>query len=219
MKTYALLSGGIDSTVLVQELLVQGDEVNAIAFDYGQRHQRELIAAQHVASHLGAHLDILDIGEVGALLRGSSQTDPQVNVPDGHYTDASMRVTVVPNRNMFMLSIAAAVAQAAGARFIAYAAHAGDHAIYPDCRPDFVVAMNAALREAGTEVNLLAPFISLTKTDIVKRGHLYGAPLELTWSCYRGGRLHCGRCGTCVERREAFALAEVKDPTEYEGGS
>ncbi len=128
-----------------------------------------------------------------------------------------MKATVVPNRNMILLALAAGWAISQKADAIAYAAHGGDHAIYPDCRPEFAEAMRHAIGLADWHrVELLRPFVTLTKADIVRRGAELGAPLGSTWSCYRGGARHCGRCGTCVERREAFALAGVPDPTDYE---
>jgi 7-cyano-7-deazaguanine synthase len=147
----------------------------------------------------------------------SSQTNARVAVPKGHYEDASMRTTVVPNRNMILLSLAGAVAEGWNAQCIAYAAHAGDHAIYPDCRPEFVMHLNQALR-TGTYngVELYTPFVQLRKEEIVVRGKQLRAPFHLTYSCYEGRPRHCGACGTCTERREAFRLAGVTDPTEYE---
>ena len=137
--------------------------------------------------------------------------------PDGHYTDESMKATVVPNRNMLFLAVAASWAIAQGAAAVAYAAHAGDHAIYPDCRPEFVRAMSAALGLADwRQLELATPFINWDKGQIVRRGAELGVPFEKTWSCYRGGTAHCGTCGTCVERREAFSQAGIADPTIYE---
>ena len=157
---------------------------------------------------------------MGALLTGSALTDAGVDVPEGHYTDASMAATVVPNRNAIMLSIAVGVAVSRGAGAVATAVHAGDHAIYPDCRPAFIEAIEREARIAnegfiadGFQVQ--APFLLLRKDEIVRRGAALGVPFEETWSCYLGEDLHCGRCGTCVERREAFELAAVPDPTRY----
>ena len=127
-----------------------------------------------------------------------------------------MKQTVVPNRNMIMLSVAAGVAIARKADVVSYAAHAGDHAIYPDCRADFAEAVDKAIHLADWhEVGLARPFVSMTKAEIAKRGHEIGAPMSSTWSCYEGGEVHCGKCGTCVERQEAFAIAGANDPTRY----
>ena len=150
-------------------------------------------------------------------------TDATVAVPEGHYTDASMAATVVPNRNAVMLSVAVGAAVARGASAVATAVHAGDHPIYPDCRPAFIDAVEHEAR-IGNEgfiadgFRVLAPFLSVGKDEIVRRGAAVDVPFAQTWSCYVGGERHCGRCGTCVERREAFELAGVDDPTAYEAG-
>jgi 7-cyano-7-deazaguanine synthase len=145
---------------------------------------------------------------------GSKHNDREI--PKGHYEEQSMKKTVVPFRNGIMLSIAGGFAESKGASALVIAAHAGDHAIYPDCREDFMRAMGDAIR-LGTyaEVDLIRPFISMTKGDIARRGHGLGVDFSKTWSCYVGGETHCGECGTCVERREAFLLAGLPDPTAY----
>jgi 7-cyano-7-deazaguanine synthase len=215
-----LLSGGLDSTTLAYDLRADGFGLVTLSFDYGQRHRRELIAAAEIAGRLGSQHHIVDLSAVGALLAGSALTDRNIAVPDGHYTDESMRATVVPNRNALMLDIAVAVAVAQNASAVAFGAHSGDHAIYPDCRPEFVEAF-ARSAAAGNEgfladgFEVLAPFLGWSKADIVVRAAALGVPLAETWSCYNGGDGHCGTCGTCTERREAFALAGVKDPTSY----
>lgn len=218
MKLVTLLSGGLDSTVLLYKLVHDQHAVRALSVNYGQRHLRELGAAQLVAE--AAHVDewvLADLSAAASLFAGSSQTSPGVPVPEGHYTEASMKATVVPNRNMVMLSLAAAWAISVKAEAVCYAAHAGDHAIYPDCRPEFFNALDEAVRLADWwRVKLFAPFLLLTKAEIVALGEALRVPFGATWSCYKGGERHCGRCGTCVERREAFQLAMVKDPTDYE---
>jgi 7-cyano-7-deazaguanine synthase len=166
-------------------------------------------------------------------------TSPEIHVPDGHYAAETMKATVVPNRNMIMLSIAAGYAVSLKANFVAVGVHAGDHAVYPDCRPQFIQQMEVALRTANEGFGAFpipvggtmrqpdnwmgratyAPFIFKGKHDIVTVGARLEVPYELTWSCYKGGDVHCGRCGTCVERKEAFRLARVKDPTQYEDAS
>jgi 7-cyano-7-deazaguanine synthase len=160
---------------------------------------------------------VIDIRGVGAALSGSALTD-ELDVPDGHYAEETMKVTVVPNRNAIMLAIAFGMAAAQGADAVAAAVHGGDHFIYPDCRPGFIDAFqtmeNKALEGMG-EVELYTPFVTKSKADIVTEGAKHTTPFAETWSCYKGGDLHCGRCGTCVERREAFHLAGVKDPTQY----
>ncbi|NBQ03100.1 MAG: 7-cyano-7-deazaguanine synthase, partial [Opitutae bacterium] len=136
---------------------------------------------------------------------------------EGHYAEESMKSTVVPNRNMILLALAGGHALSLGFDTIAYAAHAGDHTIYPDCRPEFADAMDTALSLADwNTLSLHRPFVDMTKSDLVSLGAELDAPLHLTWSCYAGNEIHCGKCGTCVERKEAFALAKIPDPTKYE---
>lgn len=170
-------------------------------------HRKELArdAAATIAARASVPHEVLDLGALGAVL-GSALTDPTRPIPEGHYTDASMAATVVPNRNMILLAVAIGRAVALGAVAVAYAAHSGDHAIYADCRAPFVAAMQvAASRCHEPGVLLIAPFLAYTKRQVAQRGRELGAPLELTWSCYLGGEEHCGRCGTCVERAEALA--------------
>ncbi|MEU2354414.1 7-cyano-7-deazaguanine synthase QueC [Streptomyces misionensis] len=215
-----IASGGMDSAVTAYELRARGSEVFLLSFDYGQRHRVELDHLMQVAERLDVPHETVDLSGLGRLLSGSALTDTSVAVPDGHYSDQSMRSTVVPNRNMIMLSIAAGVAVSRGADILAFGAHAGDHPIYPDCRPAFFEQLGKVI-QAGNDgylapgFRLEAPFLYLTKADIARRGHELGVPFELTWSCYKGGTVQCGTCGTCVERKEAFALAGVADPTEY----
>lgn len=216
-----VLSGGVDSAVLAYHLVDLGWDVRPISFDYGQRHVRELDSARHIAEKLGVRHDVVDLRSAGSLLSGSALTDEAVDVPDGHYTDASMRATVVANRNAIFTSIAMGVAVAESAHAVALGIHAGDHPIYPDCRPEFVDAAERLALVANEGFvpdgfQLLAPWLDRSKADIVRRGDELAVPFAETWSCYRGGERHCGRCGTCVERREAFELAGVFDPTEYE---
>lgn len=211
-------SGGLDSTVLLYALRAAGEDVRALSIDYGQRHARELAAAQAICAGAGVPHRVADLSGLGILLAGSSLTSPEVAVPEGHYTAESMKATVVPNRNMILISVAAGYAISLGADRVAYGAHGGDHAIYPDCREEFAQALDAALALADWHpVQLERPFVELTKADLVRKGAALGVPFAQTWSCYVGGEHHCGRCGTCVERREAFALAGVADPTVYAG--
>jgi len=215
-KVVMLLSGGVDSATLAYYLLKQHQEVYALTVDYGQKHFKELRAAVEIAHAAGISWKVLDLRTLQPLLKSALTTnDP---IPEGHYTAESQKLTVVPNRNAILLNIAAGYAISIGANTIAYAAHRNDRTIYPDCRPEFVGALQAAL-DAGTDADLLvyAPFINMTKAQIVELGISLNVPFELTWSCYKGGQKACGRCGTCVERLEAFALNHVKDPIEYEG--
>lgn len=219
-RVVTTLSGGLDSVTLAHLLSAEGIDLIALSFDYGQRHAKEVQFAARCADLLGAEHEIVNLRPVGALLTGSALTDASVDVPEGHYTDASMASTVVPNRNAIMLSIAVGVAVARGADAVATAVHAGDHAVYPDCRPEFIAAIehealvgNEGFIHEGFRV--LAPFLHQTKAEIVRRGADLDVPFADTWSCYVGGPQHCGRCGTCVERREAFEQAGVVDPTQY----
>ena len=218
MKAVVLFSGGLDSTVLASHLLSKGAEVRLLSIDYGQRHAKELAHGETLAKHMNLPRKSLLLPDLGDILGGSSLTDDSVELPEGHYAEESMKATVVPNRNMILLALAGGYALSSGFDTIAYAAHAGDHAIYPDCRPEFAEAMEKALGLADwKDLNLYRPFVDMTKADLVKLGSELGSPLEMTWSCYAGMDNHCGKCGTCVERKEAFELAKVPDPTKYEG--
>lgn len=215
-KSVAIFSGGMDSTVLLSDLQSQGKEVLAISFNYGQRHIKELESAAKITQKLKIQHSIIDVSGFAKLASNSSLTNSEMTVPEGHYSSSSMQVTVVPNRNMVFLSIAAAYALNNDCREIAYGAHSGDHHVYADCRPVFVKAMQEALRLCDTiPVDLYAPYLNISKAEICKRGGMLAAPLELTWSCYKGLESHCGKCGTCVERKEAFELAGMVDPTNY----
>ena len=216
MKTVIVYSGGLDSTVLLYHLRASGHELHALSIDYGQRHRCELDRAADLCEELGIPHPTADLSAIQPLLAGSSLTSPEIEVAEGHYTEESMKSTVVPNRNMIFLALATGHALSIKAGQVAYAAHSGDHAIYPDCRNEFAEAMAAAIRIADwNPVELVRPFVDWTKADIVHRGAELGVPFARTWSCYKGGAQHCGRCGTCIERREAFDLAKVEDPTPY----
>lgn len=217
MKTTLVCSGGLDSVSLAHVLADQGHLSRLVSFDYGQRHTKELDFAAACATRLGVPHHLIDLRSVGATLTGSALTD-DLDVPDGHYEEETMKVTVVPNRNAIMLTIAYGIASAQGDDTVATAVHGGDHFIYPDCRPDFTDAfdtMQRAALDGYAQVALHVPFVHRSKADIVADGARVNTPFDQTWSCYKGGDLHCGRCGTCVERREAFDLAGVPDPTLY----
>lgn len=216
-KTVLIYSGGLDSTVLLFQLRKEGHVVHTLSINYGQRHVRELKAAAEIAGEIGVPHEVADLRAITPLLAGNSLTSPEMPVPDGHYQEASMKATVVPNRNMLLLAVATARAISLQADQVAYGAHSGDHAVYPDCRPEFAAAMARAIGLADWHpVALLRPLVDLTKEEIVRTGATLSVPFALTWSCYKGGALHCGRCGTCIERREAFHLAGVADPTRYD---
>lgn len=211
-----ILSGGLDSTAALFEAIARGYEPVALSFFYGQRHAIELSHAQELTQHLGIRHELVDISSINHLITNSALTNPSIPVPEGHYAAETMKATVVPNRNAIMLSIAFGFASNIDARAVFTGVHAGDHAIYPDCRPEFVRSFgmmeSLALENSPT---LIAPFIFNTKAEIVERGAKLSVPFSFTYSCYNGGKTHCGRCSTCVERREAFELAGVVDPTEY----
>lgn len=218
MEAVVLLSGGLDSTTLLYHTLqrVTSLEVLAVSFNYGQRHKKELESAQLIAEKNNVDWAEVDLRSLGEMLHGSALSDPSVRVPHGHYAAETMVQTIVPNRNAIMLSAAAGAAIGCGADRVMAAMHAGDHAIYPDCRPEFILAFNTMLVIATeSNVQVEAPFIHMSKMEIVSRGTELNVPYDMTWSCYEGGDIHCGKCGTCVERAEAFYLAGVHDPTEY----
>ena len=217
MKTLVICSGGLDSVSLAHKVASEQTLTGLVSFDYGQRHSKELGFAAACAQRLGVPYQMIDIRDVGRQLSGSALTD-DVAVPDGHYAEESMRITVVPNRNAIMLAIAFGVAAARQSEAVGVAVHGGDHFIYPDCRPDFIDAFQAMQNRAldgYANVRLYAPFVHVSKADIVTEGARHATPFDQTWSCYKGGDVHCGRCGTCVERREAFDLARLQDPTDY----
>jgi 7-cyano-7-deazaguanine synthase len=216
MKTVVVLSGGLDSTVLLAKLLAEGRECRALTIDYGQRHVCEIEAAKTICAYYGVRHQIADLRALVPLWGSNSITDADVPVPDGHYTEERMKTTVVPGRNLIFLSVAAAWTIGNEYDSLAYGAHNGDHTIYPDCRPEFADALAPAIALADwRRVTLERPFVHMTKADIARLGAELGAPLYLTWSCYKGGEIHCGLCATCIERKEAFALAGVPDPTRY----
>ena len=219
--TLVVVSGGMDSTTLAY-LAAQSGPVTILSFDYGQRHVVELGYAARTAGALGAEHVVVPMAWLGDMIAGTSAlVTPTIDVPEGHYAEQTMRSTVVPNRNSIMLNIAAGVAIASGATRIGTGVHAGDHFIYPDCRPEFVDSLNATLKAGNAGflpddwTGVWAPFVDRTKAEIAQIGSELGVPWVDTWSCYNGGDVHCGACSTCFERREAFTLAGVVDPTEY----
>lgn len=221
-----LVSGGLDSVTLAEFLAaLEVPQIHVVSIDYGQRHVKELASAVACASRLEARRPGINYARISMqeAMRGFYDcalfSSSMHAVPDGHYTDATMRSTVVPNRNAMMLTVAFAFAVRMGAGIVATAVHAGDHTIYPDCRPEFIDAFARMQTEAlrgVADVTLFAPFARIDKAEIVRVGSEIGVPYGETWSCYKGGAFHCGTCGTCVERREAFILAGVADPTVYE---
>jgi 7-cyano-7-deazaguanine synthase len=252
----AIVSGGLDSVTMAYELVNAGYKVDVLSFNYGQRHVRELAYAQACARTLGLRHDIVDMTGLTRLINNSALTSAVweevcrgyaaidvIDVPEGHYAEDNMRLTVVPNRNMIMFAIACGVAVNRQANTVAAAMHGGDHYIYPDCRPPFILSLGQAMLQGNdgfhnfvsgslemTQAELeslpleevrarsqaiamgykalarpiTTPFLQSTKADIAYRALELGVPLHMTWSCYKGGENHCGRCGTCVERLEAI---------------
>jgi 7-cyano-7-deazaguanine synthase len=233
--TVAIFSGGLDSTTLVYHMLDKGWTPLLISFDYGQRHNKELFYARNTAIKLGLRHEIIDLTGITHLISNSALTSRTlgdkfnskdmrgsdfIEVPEGHYAEDTMKATVVPNRNMIMLSIAAGVAVNIGALAVGTGVHAGDHFVYPDCRPHFIYAASDAIvsgnegfakfRNGSTHSAIYTPFMTSSKTDIAYMAINLSVPFEDTWSCYKGGDYHCGRCGTCVERLEAIDQAVTR---------
>lgn len=210
-----VVSGGMDSITLLYD---KKEEIAlAVTFDYGSKHNAREIAWAKVhcgrlgIRHIVIKLDFMQKYFTSSLLEGGDE------IPEGHYADENMKSTVVPFRNGIMLSVAAGIAESNGLKKILIANHGGDHTIYPDCRPEFIGAMDRAIAN-GTykDVRIDAPYTNITKADIAKIGKRLGIDYSETWSCYKGGERHCGKCGTCIERKEAMALAGIDDRTEYE---
>ncbi|MEX0603312.1 MAG: 7-cyano-7-deazaguanine synthase QueC [Marinobacter sp.] len=211
-----IYSGGMDSFTLLHRARSEGYRVHALSFDYGQRHVRELACARAVCEDLDIPHQVIDIKALKTVMTGSALTD-DIEVPEGHYAEQSMKSTVVPNRNMILLALATGYAVTAGAVAVWYGAHGGDHAIYPDCRPEFVEKMDAVCRVANYEpVRVEAPYIRSDKIGILAEGIAMGLDYGQTWTCYNGRDRACGVCGSCAERLEAFAAHGVKDPLRYE---
>ena len=214
MKAVLIYSGGMDSFTLLHELLREGHEVYPLSFDYGQRHSKELEYATAECLRLGLPHHIIDLTSIHPLLQGSALTS-DIDVPEGHYEEESMKLTVVPNRNMIMLSIAVGYAVSLECSAVYIGAHAGDHAIYPDCRLEFIEKMNDVTTIANyNPVFVHAPYIKYSKGDIAVAGRQMGVDYSRAWTCYKGGDKPCLKCGACQERMEAMAYAGIIDP-EY----
>lgn len=216
MKVVVLVSGGMDSVTALHHAAGEHEVLSGLSFDYGSKHNhRELPFAKLHCDELGIPHRIVDLPFMDELF-ASDLLKSGGDVPEGHYEAENMKQTVVPFRNGILLSIAAGFAESIGAGGLVIAAHSGDHAIYPDCREEFMKPMSEAIA-AGTyaDLQVLRPFIDQRKEDIAAAGAKLGIDFSQTWSCYKGGDLHCGKCGTCVERKEAFALAGLVDPTVY----
>jgi 7-cyano-7-deazaguanine synthase len=211
-----ILSGGMDSTTLLYDVISQGFKVHAVSFDYGQRHNKELQCAVLTCHNLKVPHIILMLDVLGEIASSSLTRD--IAVPEGAYDDESMKQTVVPNRNMVMLALATSYAISIGADAVYYGAHSGDHTIYPDCRPEFIRAMDNVMKLCDwRRIELRAPYQRLTKADILEVGFKLGVDYSTTWTCYNGREKSCGKCGSCNERLLAFDVLGKKDPLEYEG--
>jgi 7-cyano-7-deazaguanine synthase len=216
IKVVVLCSGGMDSVAALYDAAQIHEVTAAISFHYGAKHNdREIPFAKWHADRLSIPHITVPLAFIGEQFE-SDLLQKGGEIPKGHYEEETMKKTVVPFRNGIMLSIAGGFAESKGAHGLVIAAHSGDHAIYPDCREDFLSAMADAIR-LGTyaRVEVMRPFVTMTKTEIARRGHDLGVDFSQTWSCYVGGDVQCGECGTCVERREAFLLAGIVDPTAY----
>ncbi|MEE9327490.1 MAG: 7-cyano-7-deazaguanine synthase QueC [Cocleimonas sp.] len=216
MKALVVCSGGLDSVTLAYKVANEATLTSLLSFDYGQRHRKELDFARLCADDLNTQHIIIDLSDVGSHLTSSLTSD--IDIPDGHYAEESMKSTVVPNRNAIMMTIAYGLATSQQADTVAMAVHGGDHFIYADCRPDFIesfASMQKLALDGLADISLYTPFLHQDKAAIVSEGVNLTVPFANTWSCYQGLEKHCGRCGTCVERREAFHLAKTIDPTNY----
>lgn len=219
-RTIVITSGGLGSTVLAYWMAARGSEVTLVSFDHGQRHHAELQQAARIADLLRRPHEIVDLSGLRRLLTGSPSTGGAVPMPDGRRAEEPVPATVLANRNAIMLDVAVGMAVTSGADAVAFGAHTGDHASYPDCRPEFVECLARAARIANEGrvadgFDVLAPFLTYDKTDIVRIGEALAVPFEQTWSCFRAEATHCGTCGPCTRRRRAFERAGVADPTCY----
>lgn len=215
-KVVVILSGGMDSVTALYWAMENYEQVEALSFNYGSKHNdKEIPCAEKICSMNNINHRVIDLDFVNELFK-SDLLKSGGDIPEGHYEDESMKATVVPFRNGIMLSIAVGYAESIEAESVIIGSHAGDHAIYPDCREEFTEAISTAA-ELGTYegITIESPFNVYTKDAIVSFGEKRNVPYEMTWSCYKGKEKHCGVCGTCVERKEAFEIAKVKDPTEY----
>ncbi|MCM2130363.1 7-cyano-7-deazaguanine synthase QueC [Larsenimonas rhizosphaerae] len=215
-KAVVIYSGGMDSYTVLHRALNAGYDVHALSFHYGQRHAKELDVAANVCRHLDLPHQVVDIRAIHGLIGASALTDERQAMPRADYAEDNMKATVVPNRNMILLSLAIGHAVNIEASVCFYGAHGGDHAIYPDCRPEFVQRMNDVAAIANyTPVDIRAPYLHASKTDILAEGLSMGLDYINSWTCYLGQDLACGECGSCRERLAAFAAHGMTDPLSY----
>lgn len=216
MKTLAVVSGGMDSVTMLHDLYAQGHELSVVSFNYGQRHVKELEVARANAEQLGLAHKVINMDFMAQILDNSALTG-DIDVPEGHYAAENMKLTVVPNRNMIMAAIAIGLAVNNGQEAVALGVHSGDHAIYPDCRPEFISALRTASLIANYEpIDILAPYLYADKGKIIARGLEVGVDYAKTWTCYKGNETACGVCGSCQERLEGFAQNGIEDPLPYD---
>ena len=217
-KAVVIYSGGMDSFTVLHKVILSGYDTYALTFNYGQRHDKEIEYAKRVCFDLDIVHQIVDLTAISQLISGSSLTrDSEMDVPEGHYAEQNMRSTVVPNRNMILISLATAYAVSIGATKVFYGAHSGDHAIYPDCRPEFVDKIKEVTKIANyVPIEVLSPYLHLSKIEIIADGLKMGLDYSKTWTCYNGREKACGKCGSCVERLQAFELNNMQDPLIYE---
>jgi len=221
MKAVVIASGGVDSSTLLYKTVNDNYETYALTFIYGQKHKREIESAKKICEGIKVHHKIIDLSVLKDVLSGSALTDSGVEIPEVPETAEyyeTLRATIVPNRNSIFLSIAIGYAVSIKANYIFFGAHHSDRGVYPDCRQEFVEAFEYAERLANDSTHLVisAPFVRMNKSEIVKLGAELGVPYKEAWSCYKGGKIHCGVCSSCRERKRAFQEAAVLDPTEYE---
>ena len=213
MKIIHILSGGLDSTVALYYLKQKHQIVAALTFDYGQRHRREIESAKKICKLLKLSHHIIDITNLNQFLQGSSLTTKKIATPHGHYQKLTMKKTIVPNRNATMINLAAGYAISQKIFALSLGVHSGDHYIYPDCRPGFIKSQEKTLSLANDcKFNIITPFLHQDKAKIIQIGHELKVPFHLTWTCYEGGKKPCNKCGSCIERKEAFRHNNLPDP-------
>ncbi|MDO6524673.1 7-cyano-7-deazaguanine synthase QueC [Motilimonas sp. 1_MG-2023] len=215
-KVVVIYSGGMDSFTVLNKAIRQGYDVYALTFNYGQRHVKEVDVASQFCQNNNINHKIVDISAINQLIGGSSLTS-DIDIPEGDYDPENMSSTVVPNRNMILLSLAIGYAVSIQAEQVMYGAHGGDHDIYPDCRPEFVRRMNDVAAIANYEaVEIVTPYLTASKEAILSDGINMGLDYQTTWTCYNGREQACGKCGACKERLGAFAANGMTDPLSYE---
>lgn len=213
-----IVSGGMDSVTLLYDVASQGHTIHALTFNYGQRHNVEITYANKHCEYLAINHKILSLDVLSEVAPSClTRKEP---VPEGNYDEENMKATVVPNRNMVMLALATSYAISTKSEAVYYGAHAGDHTIYPDCRPEFIKSMDNTMKLCDwRRIELRVPYMRMTKADILRIGKELKVDYSQTWTCYKGERISCGKCGSCRERLEAFEIANMTDPLVYQEGT